>query len=85
MCIAVPGRVTAIGEPSPAMVPGEVTFPDRDLTVNLLMVPDVAVGDHVVVHSGYAIRIVSEATAQAATALLCPDSLSPSAVEPASE
>lgn len=73
MCIAVPGRVTAIGEASTAMVPGEVTFPDRDLTVNLLMVPDVVVGDHVVVHSGYAIRIVSEETAEAANALLFPD------------
>ena len=73
MCIGVPGRVTSIGDPSTAMVLGDVTFPDRDLTVNLVMVPEVAVGDHVVVHSGYAIRIVSAETAAEATALLCPD------------
>lgn len=84
MCIAVPGRVTAIGEASTAMVPGDVTFPDRDLTVNLVMIPDVAVGDHVIVHSGYAIRIVSPETAATATALLCPDT-PPSTAEPASE
>ena len=72
MCIAVPGRVTSIGKPSVAMVPGEVTFPDRSLSVNLVMVPEVTVGDHVVVHSGYAIRIVSSETAAEATALLCP-------------
>ena len=71
MCIAVPGRVMSIGEPSIAMVPGEVTFPDRSLSVNLVMVPEVSVGDHVVVHSGYAIRIVSPETAAEATALLC--------------
>ncbi|MEN8238581.1 MAG: HypC/HybG/HupF family hydrogenase formation chaperone [Actinomycetota bacterium] len=84
MCIAVPGRVTSIGESTPALVPGEVTFPDRTLSVNLVMVPDVAVGDHVIVHSGYAIRIVSPETAEEATALLCPDTRS-STAEPASE
>ena len=73
MCIAVPGRVTAVGEASTAMIPAEVTFPDRDLTVNLVMVPEARVGDHVVVHSGFAIRIVSEETAEAANALLFPD------------
>ena len=84
MCIAVPGRVVSIGEPSTAMVPGEVVFPDRELTVNLVMVPEVSLGDHVVVHSGYAIRIVSAETAAEATALLCPDT-AVSAFEPTSE
>lgn len=84
MCVAVPGRVASIGKRSTAMVPGEVTFPDRDLTVNLVMVPDVTVGDHVVVHSGYAIRIVSAEAAEEATALLCPDTAA-STVEPSGE
>jgi hydrogenase maturation factor len=73
-----------MGEPSTAMVQGEVVFPDRALTVNLVMVPDARVGDHVVVHSGYAIRVVSPETAEIATALLCPD-VGPSATEPAAE
>lgn len=84
MCIAVPGRITSIGEPSIAMIPGEVVFPDRDLTVNLVMVPEAQVGDHVVVHSGYAIRIVSPETAATATALLCQDTRQ-STAEPAPE
>jgi hydrogenase expression/formation protein HypC len=84
VCIAVPGRIEAIGEASTAMVPGEVTFPDRDLTVNLVMLPDAAVGDYVVVHSGYAIRVVSPETAETATALHCPGTL-PSTAEPAPE
>jgi hydrogenase expression/formation protein HypC len=84
MCIAVPGRIVSIGEASVAMVPGDVVFPDRDLTVNLVMVPDARVGDHVVVHSGYAIRIVSSETAEVATDLLCPDILD-SATEPTTQ
>jgi hydrogenase expression/formation protein HypC len=58
MCVAIPGRVLSIGEPTPAMVPAEVEFPGRTMTVNLVMVPEAAVGDHVIVHSGYAIRVV---------------------------
>lgn len=84
MCIAVPGRIVSIGESSAAMVPGDVVFPDRDLTVNLVMVPDARVGDHVVVHSGYAIRIVSSETAEVVTALLCQDTVG-SAAEPTSQ
>ena len=58
MCVAIPGRVVSIGEPTPALVPAEVEFPGRTMTVNLVMVPEAAVGDHVIVHSGYAIRVV---------------------------
>ncbi len=61
MCVAVPGRIISIGAASTALVPAEVAFPDRTLEVNLIMLPDAVVGDHVVVHSGYAIRITREA------------------------
>lgn len=84
MCIAVPGRITSIGDPSTAMIPGEVVFPDRELDVNLVMVPEARVGDHIVVHSGYAIRIVSRETAATATTLLCPDAVT-STTEPSPE
>jgi hydrogenase maturation factor len=66
------------------MIPGEVAFPDRNLTVNLVMLPEASVGDHVIVHSGYAIRVVSAETAETATAFLCPDA-SESATEPTAE
>jgi hydrogenase maturation factor len=54
----MPGRVISIGEPMPGAVWGEVTFEDRVLEINLVMLPDVEVGDHVLVHSGYAVRTV---------------------------
>ena len=60
MCVAVPGRIISIGEPSTALVPAEVAFPDRMLEVNLIMVPEAVVGDNVIVHSGYAVRIARE-------------------------
>jgi hydrogenase assembly chaperone HypC/HupF len=57
MCVAVPGRVTSIGEATPGLLPAEVEFPDRTTTVNLVMLPEARVGDRVITHSGYAIRI----------------------------
>jgi hydrogenase maturation factor len=60
MCVAVSGKIISIGEPSTALVPAEVAFPDRTLDVNLIMVPDAVVGDRVIVHSGYAIRVARE-------------------------
>jgi hydrogenase maturation factor len=38
--------------------------------VDLLLVPEVVVGDHVFVHSGYAISIVPESAADETLALL---------------
>ena len=60
MCVAAPGRIISIGEPSTALVPAEVVFPDRVLEVNLIMLPEAVVGDNVIVHSGYAVRIARE-------------------------
>ena len=73
MCVAMPGKVTAIGQPTAGMVPGVVEFSGRVDNVNLLMVPEVTVGDHVVVHSGYAIRVLTENAATSAIRLLCPN------------
>lgn len=57
MCVAVPGRITSIGEAAPGLLPAQVEFPDRTMTVNLVMLPEARVGDHVITHSGYAIRV----------------------------
>jgi hydrogenase assembly chaperone HypC/HupF len=59
MCVAVPGKIISIGPPSTALIPAKVEFPDRTLDVNLVMLSEAAVGDHVIVHSGYAIRLTS--------------------------
>lgn len=58
MCVAMPGKVISIDTPSTGAVWSQVEFGDRILKVNLVMLPDVDVGDHVLVHSGYAIRRV---------------------------
>ncbi len=64
MCVAVPGRVISIGESTPGAVMGRVEFGDRRLDINLVMLPGVNVGDHVLTHSGYAIRIVPSGVAE---------------------
>ncbi len=61
MCVAMPGRVISIGEPVPGAVMGVAEFGDRTLEINLMMLPDIEIGDHILVHSGFAIRRVSGA------------------------
>ena len=62
MCVAVPGRIISIEAPSTGAIWSQVQFGDRVLRINLVMLPDVGIGDHVLVHSGYAIRTVSSQT-----------------------
>jgi hydrogenase expression/formation protein HypC len=58
MCLALPGRIEWIGKGSTSSIPGTVSFGEQTRDVDLVMVPDAKVGDHVIVHAGYAIRIV---------------------------
>lgn len=58
MCVAIPGRVVSIGEPGAASIPARVSIQGVERIVDLVMVPDAAVGDYVVAHSGYAIEVV---------------------------
>jgi len=59
MCLALPARIERIGVGSTGSVPGTVSFGGQTRDVNLVMVPDAIVGDHVIVHSGYAIRVLN--------------------------
>ncbi len=70
MCVALPGRVEWVGEGTAASVPGRIRIGDTSFDVDLLLVPGVREGDHVIVHSGYAIAIVSDAAADESRALL---------------
>jgi hydrogenase maturation factor len=54
----MPGKVISIDAASTGAVWSQVEFGDRVLEVNLVMLSDVNIGDHVLVHSGYAIRRV---------------------------
>ena len=60
MCLGVPGKVIAI-EPNPlGMTMGKVSFAGVTKSVCLAYVPDIQVGDYVVVHVGFAISKVDE-------------------------
>ncbi len=63
MCLGIPGRVLEIdgGEGLPT---GRVDFSGAVKEVCLAYVPDVTVGEYVIVHVGFAISKVDEAEAQ---------------------
>ena len=62
MCLAVPGRVTAVYK-ADGLGMGKVDFGGVLKEVCLAYLPDLAVGDYVVVHVGFAISKVDEAAA----------------------
>lgn len=62
MCLAVPGRVVDLGSQDGAQM-AEVDFGGVLKNVCLEYVPDVAVGDYVIVHVGFAIQRLDEASA----------------------
>jgi hydrogenase expression/formation protein HypC len=56
MCLAIPAKVVSIGDNHMA----EVDILGVSRTVSLDLTPDAVVGDHVLVHAGYAIQVVDE-------------------------
>lgn len=62
MCLAVPGRVLRTAEVDGALM-AEVDFGGVRKEVCLQYVPDAAIGEYVVVHVGFAIQRLDEASA----------------------
>lgn len=65
MCLAIPGRVVRIH--------GDTAIVDLDGTereASLTLLEDVALGDYVIVHAGFALHRVDEAEALASLAVL---------------
>jgi hydrogenase expression/formation protein HypC len=62
MCLAIPGRVTSIYEANGARM-GKVDFGGIVKDVCLAYLPDIEVGDYTVVHVGFAISRLDEASA----------------------
>jgi hydrogenase expression/formation protein HypC len=61
MCLAIPGKITAITHAlDETFRVGKVSFDGLLKEVNLSMVPDAKAGDFVLVHVGVAISIVDE-------------------------
>jgi hydrogenase expression/formation protein HypC len=67
MCLAIPARITAI---APSGQEATVTLGDVAKVVSLALVDDVAVGDYVLLHVGYALSKVSAEEAERTLALM---------------
>ena len=64
MCLAVPGRILSVAGDEPILRVGRVDFGGLVKEINLAYVPEAAVGDHVLVHVGFAITVIDEAEAE---------------------
>ena len=64
MCLAIPGKLIEISGTEPFSRTGKVDFSGIVKEVNLAYVPEVKVGDYVVVHVGFAISVVDEEEAK---------------------
>ena len=62
MCLAVPGRVQTVYEADGARM-GKVNFGGVVKDVCFAYLPDIDVGDYAIVHVGFAISKIDEATA----------------------
>jgi len=62
MCLAIPGRVLSIADVDDALM-AEVDFGTVRKQVCLHYIPDVKVGEYVVVHVGFAIQRLDEESA----------------------
>ena len=60
MCLAVPGRLVSIEGTDPTFRTGRVNFGGIVKDINLSYVPEAKVGDHVLVHVGFALTVVDE-------------------------
>lgn len=64
MCLGVPGRVTKVEPNELGMTMGTVDFAGIRKQVCLAYVPDVQVGEYVIVHVGFALSKVAEEEAE---------------------
>jgi hydrogenase expression/formation protein HypC len=63
MCLAVPGRVLDLSGGDPLTRVGRVDFGGVIKEINFAFAPEADVGDHVLVHVGFAISVIDEAEA----------------------
>jgi hydrogenase expression/formation protein HypC len=69
MCLAIPGKVVEIESASEPLM-GRADFGGVRRSICLAWLPDVRVGDYVIVHVGFAISRLDEAEAAKTLALL---------------
>lgn len=63
MCLAVPGQILSVSGDDPLCRTGRVDFGGVVKEINLAYVPDAGVGDHVLVHVGFAISVIDDEAA----------------------
>ena len=64
MCLAVPGKVVSIDERNPELKMAKVNFSGVSKEVCVQWLPDVQVGDYVLVHVGFALNKIDEKDAE---------------------
>lgn len=64
MCLAVPGKVISISGDEPLYRTGKVDFGGIIKEVSLAYIPDVQIGEYVIVHVGVALSKVDAAEAE---------------------
>jgi hydrogenase expression/formation protein HypC len=71
MCLGVPGKVVEFVEDSPlGMTMARVSFGGIIKEICLAYVPEVEVGDYVIVHAGFALNAIDEEEAMEVFAML---------------
>ena len=65
MCLAIPGKILEIKKNDESVfLVGKVTFSGVTKNVNLSLVPEAKIGDHVLVHVGVAVSVIDEEEAE---------------------
>ena len=65
MCLAIPGKILEIEIPEESVfLIGKVSFSGVTKKINLSLVPEAKVGDHVLVHVGVAVSVIDEEEAE---------------------
>jgi hydrogenase expression/formation protein HypC len=64
MCLAIPGRVTSVTGDDPLWRTGRVDFGGIVKEVSLAYVPEVKIGEYVIVHVGFALSRLDESEAK---------------------
>jgi hydrogenase expression/formation protein HypC len=64
MCLAIPGKLVSMAGDDPIGRTGKVDFSGVVREVSLACVPEVKIGDYVMVHVGMAIGVVDETEAR---------------------
>jgi len=67
MCLGVPGKIIKIDKETQI---AEVDFEGTTRSAGLHMVPEAKVGDYVIIHAGFAIRLLDEEEAKETLKLL---------------